>query len=137
MAEVIKVMLDTNVIISAVGNPDGTPFRAYVKASAPPYALVLCDQILDELRRVFNLKFSSKIPAMERFLAIASYDLVTAIHDADTHAEESIRDVNDRPILRAALMAEVKIFVTGDKDFLESGLEIPEIMTPAQFLRNA
>jgi predicted nucleic acid-binding protein len=32
----------------------------------------------------------------------------------------NIRDFTDRPILRAARKAKVDIFVTGDKDFLES-----------------
>ena len=39
--------------------------------------------------------------------------------------EEKIRDVNDRPILRAAIHAKADILLTGDKDFLESGLQNP------------
>ena len=37
-------------------------------------------------------------------------------------SEMQVRDVNDRPILRAALNAKADILLTGDKDFLESGL---------------
>lgn len=48
--------------------------------------------------------------------------------------EEKIRDVNDRPILRAAIHAKADILLTGDKDFLESGLYNPKIMTAADFL---
>ena len=70
-------MLDTNVPISAVYNPSSTTFQAFRKASEPPYVLVLCDQVIDELRRIFNRKFPTKIQAMERFLSIAHYDLVT------------------------------------------------------------
>ncbi len=46
-----------------------------------------------------------------------------------------IRDVKDRPILRAAIKARADVLLTGDKDFLESGVENPAIMTPAEFLR--
>ena len=49
--------------------------------------------------------------------------------------EENIRDVKDRPILRAAINAKADILLTGDKDFLESGLITPKIMTPADFLQ--
>lgn len=49
--------------------------------------------------------------------------------------EENIRDVKDRPILRAAINAKADILLTGDKDFLESGLTTPKIMTPAGFLQ--
>ena len=44
------------------------------------------------------------------------------------------RQVNDRPILRAAIEANADVLLTGDKDFLESGLKNPIIMTPAEFL---
>ena len=45
-----------------------------------------------------------------------------------------IRDVKDRPILRAAKIAKVDILLTGDKDFLESGINTPKIVNPSQFL---
>ncbi len=50
-------------------------------------------------------------------------------------SELKIRDVNDRPILRAAIKAKADILLTGDKDFLESGLTNPAIMTPAEFMK--
>ena len=49
--------------------------------------------------------------------------------------EEKIRDVNDRPILRAAIYAKVDILLTGDKDFIESGLHTPKIMTASDFIK--
>ena len=49
-------------------------------------------------------------------------------------SEEKIRDVNDRPILRAAIYAKADILLTGDKDFLEAGLHNPQIMTAADFV---
>lgn len=44
-------------------------------------------------------------------------------------------NANDRPILRAAIEARADILLTGDKDFLKSGVENPAIMTPAEFLQ--
>jgi len=134
---VTRIMLDTNVLFSAIYKFDGTPFNAFAKASEMPYRIVLCDQIIDELRRNFNRKFPAKIPVLERFLALAQYDLITlTLEDEAVDEEKNIRDVSDRPILRAALKAQVDIFVTGDKDFLESGLQHPKIMSAAQFLQN-
>ena len=55
---------------------------------------------------------------------------------SNPHSDEDlIRDVDDRPILRAAIKANVDIIVTGDKDFLESGLTTPQIMTAAEFIK--
>lgn len=48
--------------------------------------------------------------------------------------EALIRDVMDRPILRAAINADVDVLLTGDKDFLESDVIKPKIMTAAEFI---
>ncbi len=56
----------------------------------------------------------------------------TPIEEAEK--ENSIRDIADRPILRAALNAKVEVLLTGDKDFLDSGVTNPKIMTAAEFI---
>jgi predicted nucleic acid-binding protein len=45
-----------------------------------------------------------------------------------------IRDEKDYPILYTAIIEDVDILITGDKDFLNIDVEKPEILTPAQFL---
>jgi putative PIN family toxin of toxin-antitoxin system len=130
-----RVMLDTNVLFSAMYTPNGKAFAALSKASQTPYRLVICDQIIDELRRNFNNKFPSKVWVVERFLAIAQYDLVTITsEDIINNDEDGIRDATDRPILRAARKVKIDIFVTGDNDFLESSITQPTILTIAQFV---
>jgi predicted nucleic acid-binding protein len=55
---------------------------------------------------------------------------------ADAYVDEKgIRDADDRPILRAAINAGVDILLTGDKDFTESTVTQPKIMTVAQFIQ--
>ena len=138
MKTIIRVMLDTNILFSAMYSLSGKPFAAFSKASNMPYRLILCDQILDELRRNFNLKFPEKIPVVEKFLSILQYDLITIMTDDAVVLDESkIRDITDRPILRAARKANIDIFVTGDRDFLESTITNPQIMTAAEFVDDA
>ena len=48
--------------------------------------------------------------------------------------EKLIRDEKDRPILRAALDAGTDLFLTGDKDFLESSVTDPKIISVSDFL---
>lgn len=73
---------------------------------------------------------------MDKFLSVALLTLeLVPIPTEENISEMQIRDVNDRPILRAAIEAKVDILLTGDKDFLESGMKNPMIMTPAEFLR--
>ena len=66
-------------------------------------------------------------------VALLTLELIPVPTEEDM-TETQIRDVNDRPILRAAIEAKADVLLTGDKDFLESGVKNPEIMTPAEFL---
>jgi len=50
--------------------------------------------------------------------------------------EAKVRDAADRPILRAAISAGIDVLVTGDKDFLLSGIKNPKIMTPVAFVES-
>lgn len=131
----MRILIDTNVLISAALSANGTPYRAYVKAASYPNHALICEQNVDELRRIFNKKFPSKLAALDKFLSIAllTLELVPTPTEEDI-SETRIRDLNDRPILRAAIKARADILLTGDKDFLESGIKNPAIMTPADFL---
>jgi predicted nucleic acid-binding protein len=66
----VKVLIDTNILLSASLNPSGVPDQAYRKAVTHPNEGCITDQTIDELRRVYNRKFPHKIPALERFLAL-------------------------------------------------------------------
>lgn len=77
-----------------------------------------------------------ELAALDRFLSTALLILELVPVPADENASEmKIRDVNDRSILRAAIETKADVLLTGDKDFLESGVKNPAIMTPAEFLK--
>ncbi len=132
----MRVLIDTNVLISAALSGNGVPFQAYVKATSYPNRGLICEQNVDEMKRIFNKKFPQRLAALNQFLSMAllTLELVPTPTDEDV-SEMQLRDINDRPILRAAIAAKVDVLVTGDKDFLESGVEKPIIMTPAEYLK--
>ena len=131
----MNVFLDTNILISAVLNSNSTPAKAFIKAVSFPNRGLVYEQNIDEMRRIFNRKFPAKIQALETFLSLALLTLeVVNIPDLEYTSENSIRDVNDRAILRAAIFAKADVLVTGDKDFLESDIVNPKILTAAEFL---
>ena len=131
----MRVLIDTNILISAALSSKGTPYQAFIKAVTYPNHGMVCEQNIDELRRIFNRKFSQKIHALETFLSLALMTLELVPTPVEEHVSESkIRDVNDRPILRAAIHAKADILLTGDKDFLESDLTTPQILTAADFV---
>ena len=132
----MKVLIDTNILISAILNPDGSPSKAFFKAVTHPNKGLLCEQNLDELRRVFNRKFSTKLSALETFLASALTTIeVVPVPNREYAFETSVRDMTDRLTLRASIRADVDILLTGDKDFLESGIKRPRIMTASEFIK--
>lgn len=131
----MRVLIDTNILISAALSSKGTPYQAFIKAVTYPNHGMVCEQNIDELRRIFNRKFPQKIHALETFLSLALMTLELVPTPVEEHISESkIRDVNDRPILRATIHAKADILLTGDKDFLESGLATPQILTAADFV---
>lgn len=64
----MKVMLDTNITISAVLFPHGTVAKAFFKSMTPPYEPIISDYIVEELRRKFREKFPDRMTELEAFL---------------------------------------------------------------------
>ena len=138
----MRCLIDTNILISATLFPASVPAEAFFKAVTPPHNAVVCDYSLDEMRRVFNRKFPNRISDFERFVAMMalSVDIVVTPPEDEESAqrdEKKIRDLKDRPIYRAAVAAKVDAILTGDKDFLESGITQPVMLTVAEFMRTA
>ena len=131
----MRIMLDTNIIISAALFPNGRVSKAFYKALLHPYQPIVCDYIVDELHRKFREKWPDRTVELEAFLYNAlSIIEVVPTPDVEVQEENKIRDPKDRPILRAALDAHADYFLTGDLDFLESSITDPRIISVAQFL---
>ena len=131
----MKIMVDTNVVISAALFPGGRAAQAFFKAMLPPYEPLVCDYIVDELHRKFREKFPDRVTELEAFLYNAlSFIKVVPTPETAVMAEDKVRDPKDRPILRSALDAHADLFLTGDKDFLESSITDPRIISVAEFL---
>jgi predicted nucleic acid-binding protein len=104
--------------------------------SSPLYRCLICEQTLEEFWRIANRKFPERIGDFESFMAQALLMMEVIPVPADAYDDEKeIRDVKDRPILRAAINAGVDILLTGDKDFTESMIANPKIMKAAEFVR--
>ena len=131
----MRVMIDTNIIISAALFPNGRAAQAFRKTLVYPFRALICDYVVEELHDRFSTKFADRKTELEAFLYNSLRDMQvipTPVDEADT--EYLIRDIKDRPILRAALDAHADLFLTGDKDFLESSVTDPRIISAASFL---
>ena len=129
------MLIDTNIIISAALFPNGQAAKAFTKALTLPFEPVLCDYVIDEVHRKFLEKWPHRVMELEAFLyqAIQSIEVVMT-PEAEAASESEVRDIKDRPILRSALNEHADLLLTGDKDFLESSITDPRIISVASFL---
>jgi len=95
--------------------------------------LVLSSFVVEELEKVTERKFPSKKDAIDRFLTKLSYEMVYTPHRMKGGLFE-IRDVKDYPVLYTAIVEDVDVLITGDKDFQKIEIEKPDIMTPKEFI---
>ena len=125
----MRVLVDTNILFSALLFPNSRPALALMHV-AEYHDMVLCDRNIVEIRDILRRKAPKYLPDAEVLLAELSYELIPAVD----HAEKLIRDAKDQPIPNAAIVADIDIILTGDKDFLSLDLEHPKCMTAADFL---
>lgn len=129
----MRVMIDTNVLISALVFPNPRMTKLIHKL-IDDHEIVLRSHILDELHRVFEEKFPLKRNALEQFLIRFPYELFYTPRSINAVSFPHIRDKHDLPILVSAIMADVDIILTGDNDFSKLDIDRPEILKPAEFL---
>lgn len=126
----MRVMIDSNIVISALLFPDGR-IAALMRGLLVKHSICIASFSLDEIEKVVRRKFPHELEVVDAFLNELPYEIIrTPDRLPDV---PGIRDPNDRPILATALLGDVDVPLTGDKDFSEVAVERPVIMTPAQF----
>ena len=130
----MQIMIDTNVLISMIFFP-GKQMNGLKKIICEQHSIVLCSYVVDELLKVTERKFSSKAKEVDGFLKSLPFHMVYTPKFIDADNFPSVRDEMDTPILATAILEDVDILITGDKDFSDIEIERPEILTPSEFLR--
>lgn len=128
----MRVMLDTNILVSIIFFPT-TATRIFARNLSEHHRIVLCDYVIEELRLVTLRKFPNKIKALNQFFLELPFDMVYTPKTHDINTIPPIRDAKDSPILATALLENIDVFATGDKDFLVLEIETPEILTMTEF----
>lgn len=128
----MRVMLDTNVLISALLFP-GSKINAMMNCIFTQHQLVLSSYVVDELKRVVKRKFPQKENAINKLLMLMSFEYVYTPNDIEGGLFD-IRDEKDYPVLYTAIIEDVDVLITGDKDFSDIDIERSEIMTPTDFI---
>ncbi|MCL2051855.1 MAG: putative toxin-antitoxin system toxin component, PIN family [Lachnospiraceae bacterium] len=125
------IMLDTNVLVSAALFPNSKTALALSIATIK-HKLIICTYVLEEVQSIFKRKFPDEIKNLDKFLSNLAYELCYTSNV--TEKTPFMRDEDDRPILQAAIDAEVDAILTGDKDFHVLDIKHPLILSPVDFL---
>ena len=133
----MRVVLDTNILVSGLMLPDSTPGRIVAAWSEAEFDVVSSHDQLAEIGRVLAYPKIRRIlgwdkPRIERFVR-RLYVRVEVV-EPDSAAMETPRDPDDAPILGALVAGEADFLVTGDRDLLALRDHYP-IETPAEFVR--
>ena len=128
----MRVMLDTNVLLSALLFP-GERMNRMMRCIFEEHRLVLSLFVIEELEYVVARKFPAKAQAVDALLSGMSYELVYTPKEMRRDLF-TIRDGNDYPVLYTAIVEDVDILLTGDKDFDDVEIERPAILTPSEFI---
>ena len=130
----IRIVLDTNVLISGMINPHGAPGRIVDLVREGIVELVVDDRILAEYSDVLNRpKFKSYFQSSDAqdilvFLSHSVHYVVSITHVTD------IPDLDDAPFLEVALTAEVTLVTGNAPHFPVQYRNRITISSPAEFI---
>ncbi len=128
----MRVLIDTNVLFSAILFPDGQTAKAFEKCLTF-HEIVIPSYVIEELKRVVEKKLPHRLKDIDNFLKSLTFECA---YTPESPKENLfyIRDPKDYPVLYTAIIENVDILLTGDTDFKDTEIERPEILTPKEFL---
>jgi putative PIN family toxin of toxin-antitoxin system len=134
----VRVVLDANVIISAVISPRGSPARILRLWEGEEFELIISPPILEELERVIHYpRIQEKYSLSEEYVGQFLQSVGSGATVVDPAVELSVieKDPSDDRYLECAVASEASYIVTGDGHLLDleeyGGIAI---LNPAEFL---
>lgn len=137
----IRVVLDTNILVSAILSPKGKPAKILEKILEDECILITSPDIWDEVYRVFQY---SKIKKLLEKRNITDEEILNSLEDLKkisllVSGKEKIdaipKDPSDTIFLSAGIEGDAHAIVSGDQHLLELKIfrKIP-ILKPEEFL---
>lgn len=134
----MRVVVDTNVLISAVLSPFGLPAELLDRWEIGDFELITSTALLDELRRVLGY---AHIRTLHRLDEEALDQRVERFRQEATLVEPIERlavveqDESDNRFFECAVAGEAQIVVSGDRHLLNVGeYQGVQVLTPAAFV---
>jgi uncharacterized protein len=137
MPSALRVVLDTNVLLSGIAYPGSLPGKILAAWRHGSVEVVLSTFILEELRRVLpRLVARHGLSAAEIDDLVDILGIQAEVLEPVTPEAPDLRDRNDLPVLGTLLAAmaagNIDYLITGDKDLQVLAGRYP-IVSPAEF----
>lgn len=136
----MRVVLDTNVLISGLLLPGGVPGQIVRAWQDGQFTLVMSEQMLDEIERVLQYpKIQRRVKwtagQVERYIVLLHFyaDIISVEAALSMIPAGRVRDSKDVPILATLLAGQADWLVSGDDDLLTLRDQY-SICSPAEFL---
>lgn len=128
----LRVVLDTNVLVSGLAYPASIPGRILAAWRQGSLRVILSRYILDEMIRVLPRLPRIALSAAEIRDLADIFMFLADIVEPTGETEKTLRDAADQQVLAAFRAAAADYLITGDKDLLALTGKYP-ILTPAEF----
>ncbi len=130
----IKVVIDTNIIISFFCFPGGIIKELVEKALNLQFMIIISDEIIDEFEKVVERKFSQLSNDLWQFLKFIKNNFIIINPVKKINAVKV--DPTDNKIIECAVAADVDYIISGDKHLLNiKEIKGIKILTPAEFFK--
>jgi uncharacterized protein len=128
----MRVVLDTNVLVSGIAYPESVPGRIVRVWRQGGLDVVLSRYILDEMSRVLPRLSRVSLSADQIRDLVDSFMFLADIVEPDGEQDARLRDAADQQVLATLRVSGADYLITGDKDLLALAERYP-IVTPALF----
>ena len=139
--EVLKVVIDTNILVSAILNPKGAPGKLVEAWFKNRFVVVTSQFLLQEIRRVLHYKQIQKIKHItedEIHKFINDIINTSQLVEIDSVIDDVKEDITDNEVLATAIDGQATYIVSGDHHLLDLGeFRGIKIVKPAEFLNYA
>ena len=133
MSAAVRVVLDTNVVLSALVF-GGNPRQVFTRTVTDGWTIVVSEEIFTEIRRTLEKKFAGYLGEFDNLKIILGARMVVVPLGSE-HVNVS-RDEDDNRIIETAIIGKAPYIISGDSDLLVlETYKGVKILSPANFLK--
>jgi|SRR3989338_7117016 len=133
----IKVVLDTNLVISAALSREGNPAKIFEMLLLGYMKNYTTQEIINEIKEVMERpKITKHLNKQDRFFMLTHFENNSEKIKSTTHIKVVDKDPADDKFINCALTAKADYIISGDNHLLKlKTYENMRIINPATFLQ--